>query len=223
MPRLIAPARARLARTNGDDSGFTLIEVVIVLVIMSIVLVIFTTGITQAFSAENKVDTASSAENQLVIAFERLDKEVRYASAISNPGTQAGDPVVEWLSPDLTVANQNICTEVRLDPSTGLVQQRTWIQNSSPLTPGGWAQLASGVAAATPAATGASASVLAPFATIQPDSVFQFQRIEFAVVSTFGTNSSATSKHSDITFTALNTTSSTSSPTVCTEGRGVSW
>jgi hypothetical protein len=84
-------------------------------------------------------------------------------------------------------------------------------------------QLASGVSATTPVATGSNVSIVAPFATIRPDSVFQFQRVEFALLSTFGVNQNATTKKSDITFTALNTTSSTSSSTVCTEGRGVSW
>jgi prepilin-type N-terminal cleavage/methylation domain-containing protein len=234
MTRLTGP-RSRIALASRDDSGFTMIEIVVVMVIMTVVLIIFTSGITQAFSAENKNDTAASAENQLVVAFQRLDKEVRYASAISSPGTQAGDPVVEFLSPDLTSTTNSTCTQVRLHTSTGQLQQRTWTQGAvgATPTPTGWQQLASSVIAATPKATASAGStststvvVVAPFATIGPNPTQQFQRLEVAVNVTFGVNQNATTKQSDITFTAVNTTSaSTGSATsaVCTEGRGVAW
>ena len=220
MTGLPARMRARVDRVTGNDRGFSMIEIVVVMVIMSIVLIIFTTGVTQAFSAESRVDTASSAEGQLLTAFQRLDKEVRYSSGISSPGTQAGDPVVEFLS---VFSGTAICTEVRLHTSTQQLQQRTWTQNMTPLVPGGWQQLAFNVSAATPTTTGSTIVTVAPFATIGTDSTFQFQRLEIAVSSKFGSNANATTKQSDITFTALNTTSATTSTTTCTEGRGVAW
>src|ERR1700712_1072712 len=93
-----AAVRRRLAETAGRDDGMAMLEIVVVMVIMSIVLVIFTTGVTQAFSAESKVDTASNAESQVLTAFQRLDKEVRYATGVSaaGPSPSNGDPVVEW-------------------------------------------------------------------------------------------------------------------------------
>jgi prepilin-type N-terminal cleavage/methylation domain-containing protein len=230
----LAQLRARLDRATSDDSGFTMIEIVVVMVIMTVVLIIFTSGITQAFSAENKNDTAASAENQLVVAFQRLDKEARYASAISNPGTQSGDPVVEFLTPVLTSLT-NTCTEVRLHTSTGQLQQRTWTQGAVGATPSptAWQQLASSVIAGTPKAVAAAGTastssvvVVGPFATIGPNPTQQFQRLEVAVNAKFGVNQNATTKQSDITFTSINTTSASNTSTtttVCTEGRGVAW
>jgi prepilin-type N-terminal cleavage/methylation domain-containing protein len=227
--------RTRFATAARGDSGFTMIEIVVVMVIMTVVLIIFTSGITQAFSAENKNDTAASAENQLVVAFQRLDEEVRYASAISNPGTQSSDPVVEFLAPALNTTSSNTCTEVRLHTSTGQLQQRTWTQGAVGVipTPTGWQQLASGVIAATPKATASAGStstssvvVVAPFATVGPNPTQQFQRLEVAVSVKFGSNQNATTKQSDITFTGVNTSSAstgTATTTVCNEGRGVSW
>jgi prepilin-type N-terminal cleavage/methylation domain-containing protein len=229
----LARLRARFATVADGDTGFTMIEIVVVMVIMTVVLIIFTSGITQAFSAENKNDTAASAEGQLVVAFQRLDEEVRYASAISSPGTQSGDPVVEFLSPYLGSATDNICTELRLHTSTGQLQQRTWTQGAvgSTPTPKAWQQLASSVVAGTPTAVASAGStststvvVVAPFATIGPNPVQQFQRLEVAVTAKFGVNQNATTKQSDITFTSINTTSaSTTNAAVCTEGRGVAW
>jgi prepilin-type N-terminal cleavage/methylation domain-containing protein len=231
----LARLRARFAAVADGDSGFTMIEIVVVMVIMTVVLIIFTSGITQAFSAENKNDTAASAENQLVVAFQRLDTEVRYASAISSPAIQTGDPVVEFLSPDLTSTTNSTCTEVRLHVSTNQLQQRTWTQGAvgATPTPTGWQQLASSVIAGTPKATASAGTastssvvVVAPFATIGPNPTQQFQRLEVAVSARFGVNQNATTKQSDITFTSINTTSSSNTSattTVCTEGRGVAW
>jgi prepilin-type N-terminal cleavage/methylation domain-containing protein len=239
MTGWISRLRARQAQITDDDSGFTMIEIVVVMVIMTVVLIIFTSGITQAFSAENKNDTSASAEGQLVIAFQRLDTEVRYASQISDPGTQSGDPVVEFLSPDLTNPTNNTCTEVRLHTPTGQLtgqlQQRTWTQGAvgTTPTPTGWQQLASSVIAGTLKATASAGTastssvvVVAPFATIGPNPTQQFQRLEVAVNVTFGGNQNATTKQSDITFTSINSTSSSTgstTTTVCNEGRGVAW
>ena len=215
---MIAALRRRLDRTTGNEDGFTLLELVVVMIIMTVVLLIFTSGITQAFSAENKVDTSVTGENQLVIAFQRLDKQVRYAAAISDVGvvsnTTTGklDPVVDWLT---TYTGTSTCTEVRLNVGTSLLQQRTWTLNASPLIPTGWQTLAASISY-----TGTS-----PFVLTQPGTNFQYQRLEFAVTSSYGVNSSKSSKKSDVTFTALNTSPSTAntSSTTCTQARGVSW
>ncbi len=211
MRALREAVRRRLDRVTNNDSGFTMIEVVVVMVIMAVVLVIFTAGAMQAFSAENKVDTAASAENQIVVAFQRLDKELRYANAISTPGTQSGDPVVEFLSPNLNDTNST-CTEVRLHTSTGQLQQRTWTRRSL-------ADRADGLAAvgfiargghpvdAASASSPVNVAVVAPFAVIDPGATFVYQRIEVAVSVTYGVNANKTTKQSDVTFTAINSTS----------------
>lgn len=220
--------RRRLVRATVDDSGFTLIELVVVLLIMTIVMIIFTAGISQAFSAENKEDTATRGQNQLIVAFQRLDKEVRYAAGITtpatvnNPNTGAVDPVVEWLT---TNTGTSVCTEVRLNTGTGQLQQRSWTYGLTPFVPGAWQQLADGITVTAPATT--------PFTVYQSGSVVnatttattQYQRLEIAVTATYGVNSNKTSTSSDITFTALNTTSSTTNQTAvaCAQGQGVSW
>ena len=208
-----------------------MVEIVVVMVIMSIVLIIFTTGITQAFSAENKVDTASQAENQLVIAFQRLDKEVRYASGDQHsrhperrPGRRVPEPEPDRrehidLHRSPAAHEHRPAAAAHLD-RRGVADRARPAGSSSP-------RRSSRRRRATPAsASTPTVSVTAPFAVIEPGSVFQYQRIEIAVTVTFGTNKNKTSKQSDITFTAMNTTSSSTASTVgstCTGGRGVSW
>ena len=74
---------------------------------------------------------------------------MRYANAISTPGTQSGNPVVEFLSRDLNDLNST-CTQIRLHTSTGQLEQRTWTDGASPIVPTAWQQLAASLAAATP-------------------------------------------------------------------------
>ncbi len=196
----------RIRERAEADGGFTMLEVVMTMTIMAIVLVMFTAGISQAFTAEERVDAGANSESQITIAFQRLDREVRYAAGISTPGTVGANTFVEFLT---TFTGTNVCTELRLNSTTQQLSQRTWTQGQSPLVPTSWSQLATGVTSAT------------PFTVYQSGAVYNFQRMEVQLAVTTGTNKSATTKQSDITFTALNTTLSTSSGTTCTEGRSV--
>jgi prepilin-type N-terminal cleavage/methylation domain-containing protein len=206
MMRALAKLEQRLRDRDADDNGFTMIEIVVTMTIMLIVLVLFTSGITQAYSAENRVDAAANSQGQLTIAFQRLDKEVRYAVGISNTGTVAGDQYVEFLT---SFTGTPVCTEVRVHVATQQLQQRTWTQGMSPLVPSAWTQLASNVTST------------APFTVTQAGSTLNFQRLRILLTVRTGSNATAATKNSDITFTALNTSLTTSSNTICTEGRAV--
>jgi prepilin-type N-terminal cleavage/methylation domain-containing protein len=209
-------AFGRRVRERADgDGGFTLLEIVVVMTIMLIVMVVFTAGITQAYSAEDRVESASNAESQITIAFQRLDKEVRYASAVSNQGLVGTDTYVEWLT---TNTGTPVCTELRLHTSNGQLQQRSWTQGMTPLVPGAWVPLASGITA-TPSTT--TPATPTPFNVIQATSTFNFQRLQLELTATAGGGSTSTAKGTNITFTALNTSLNTASSTTCTEGRAV--
>ncbi len=188
------------------DSGITLIEVVVSMSIMTIVGAIFTAGVLQMFRSANRSEAASTAQSQINNAFLRLDKEIRYAAGISTPGSVGSDSYVEFLT---TNTGTPVCTELRLHVATRQLQRRTWIQGSSPLTPSAWIPLASFV------------SSTQPFTLSAADATFNFQRLQLKLVGTSGAGGTATSKQTDVTFTALNTSPTTSSATVCTEGRAI--
>jgi type II secretory pathway pseudopilin PulG len=188
------------------DSGITLIEVVVSMSIMTIVGAIFTAGVLQMFRSANRSEAASTAQSQINNAFLRLDKEIRYAAGISTPGSVGSDSYVEFLT---TNTGTPVCTELRLHVATKQLQRRTWIQGSSPLTPSTWIPLASLV------------SSTQPFTLSAADATFNFQRLQLKLAGTSGAGGTATSKQTDVTFTALNTSPTTSSATVCTEGRAI--
>jgi len=203
----LARLRERIAR---DDSGFTMLEVVVTMVIMAIVMIIFSTGISQVFGVQSKVDAASNSQSQLNIAFEKLDKQIRYASGISTPGLIGSDPVVEYLT---SFTGTDVCTELRLH--NGQLQQRTWTHSTAATPP-------------TPSPTvkaplASSLSGTTPFVVTAASATFNFQRLEIKLTNTSLTGNKAVTRQSDITFTALNTDLTTVSPTICTEGRSAVW
>jgi hypothetical protein len=221
VSRAVAALRRRTDRLRAgadggsggsSDGGASMVEVTVSMVLMSIVLAIFTTAIVQMVGSANRNQTISSTQSQLTIAFLRLDKEIRYASAISHEGTVAGDPVVEYLT---TNTGNRVCSELRLH--AGQLQWRTWTQPPPPAVPGPgnvtaskWLPLATGISSA------------APFTFHDADGQYVFQRLELNLTAGATYGGPSTSRQSDITFTALNTAlASQGDTTECSEGRSI--
>jgi prepilin-type N-terminal cleavage/methylation domain-containing protein len=213
---------------DRSDEGYSLIEVMMAMVCMSILMTLVTSAIIQIYHAVNGVDSTSSAQTQVDTTFVRLDKEIRYARAISDPGTVGSDQYVEYL---LSVDSVDTCVELRLHNATGELQRRQWVKNQSPLVPSAWQILASSVSGTTPfAVTAADNSQLTSF---------RYQRLTLDVTSVTGGGPGLTTsagpagsrRQTTVTFTALNATAADNSTpgastagnsTTCIEGRGVS-
>ncbi|OLB65214.1 MAG: hypothetical protein AUI10_07760 [Actinobacteria bacterium 13_2_20CM_2_72_6] len=201
-----------MKRGPGGDAGITMIEVVTSMAVMSIVLAIFTTSFLQIMGSAGRVQTLAEAQSQVNLAFLRLDKEIRYAAAISREGAAGTDPYVEYLT---TTTGSRVCTELRLHGMQ--LQRRTWTQPDPPAVPGpanetptSWVALVSNV------------SSTAPFTFQDADSDRNFQRLELNLTAGDATGGVAKSRETHITFTALNTSLKTQGHfTECTEGRSI--
>ncbi|MFF5081830.1 type II secretion system protein J [Actinoplanes sp. NPDC000266] len=68
---------------RDDDDGYTLIELLVGMGLMSVVLVIVLGGLVEVYSNVNRTDSVAVARDQLSNSFRRLDKELRYASWLS--------------------------------------------------------------------------------------------------------------------------------------------
>jgi hypothetical protein len=199
--------RQRMSRPRADrDTGTTLIDVVISTTLMSFCMAMFTTGILQMYRFANKNETISTAQSQLHIAFIRLEKELRYAAGISDPGLVGLNPYVEYLT---TNSGNPVCAELRLSVGNQQLQRRTWTHGAAVVAPTAWIPLVSGVTTA------------APFTVLAADATYNFQRLQVRLVSSSGAGGTATSTQIDVTFTALNTSLGTPNPSVCTEGRAI--
>lgn len=188
-------------KRRHDDRGFTMTEIVVTMSVMSVVMAIFTAGVVQMYNTSNKTESLAVSQAQSNTAFLRLDKQIRYASGISTPGTSGGAPYVEYL---LAGSGTATCYELRLLDSK--LQQRVWTQGGT-IANSPWTVLSSGVSSSQ------------PFTYLSPDATFNFQRLRLQLTTTYGGNQTLSTANTDITFTALNTTLGTSSASVCTEGR----
>jgi type II secretory pathway pseudopilin PulG len=208
-----------------DDEGYSLLEVMMAMVCTGILMTLVTSAVIQIYHSVNSVDAVSAAQSQVDTTFSRVDREVRYARGISDPGKVNGDPYVEYL---LSADSVDTCVELRLHTSTGELQRRQWVKNQSPLVPTAWQTLASSVTAATPFAVTSARPVL------PSDSPYQSLTLDVTSVTGGGSGLSASAaragsrRETTVTFTALNaiiptgSVDTTTSSTTCTEGRGVS-
>jgi Tfp pilus assembly protein PilW len=203
---------------HGDDAGMSLIEIMVALGIMTVVMTIFTTGMLMVYRATNTTESVSVAQAQLHIAFQRLDKEIRYASWIADPGTLPvrGRWYVEFAGRN-AATSQAECRQLRLDVAAGSLQLLRWTPGSPPAEGAPGQVLAANLVADTSTnpfqrqAAGSYPYAGQGGASFAPD----YQRLRLRLTTRVAGNSTA----SDVTFTALNTSRDTADTNVCREGR----
>src|SRR5579875_3477479 len=117
----------RLPLSMRNDRGTTMLEMVVGMTVLAIFMSIFTGSMLLMTNTANTVEATTISAGQVNNAFLRLDRTVRYASAISPivPPTGSGDWHVEFVSETLSgAATVDTCTQLRIDH--GQLQQRTW-------------------------------------------------------------------------------------------------
>lgn len=189
------PVPARPGRRGADDpdAGFTLVEIMVSMSLMSVVMVLFTGAVLQMYSSYNKASGLVDAATQVNTAFARIDRQVRYASDINAPGLGAvkadgtQDWYVEW---DNTTSGTDQCTQLRI--SDGLLQERSW--TGTPTSPPGYTTLASGIL--TPTTT--------PFVWSAAGSAQAHERLQLVLTARSGPDRDAATSATAVTFSAMN-------------------
>lgn len=206
--------RRRLIGRRGDDSGATLIEVVVTMTIMSVFLGMFTTGIIQIHRSMAAQESMDDAQSRINVTFQRLDKELRYAYGFSVPEQSAatgGIPYVEVLTAPNGIP---VCTQLRVLNAT--LEMRTWDPGASAPTDGTWRSLLSPVTPVSePALQPVPSTQAGPYAFWKADSTRVHQRLRLSLRATVGKDWNRASRETAITFTALNSTAKTDSSLVC--------
>lgn len=206
--------RSRMAsvRDGGDDTGLSLLELVVGLTVMAIFMTMFTAAVSMMYNATSKSEAMGDTASQLNVAFSRLDKSVRYAAAIAPPGTSDGTWYVEWQT---TYTGTPVCTQLRLDADAGQLQQRTWSLDSDGDASGltSWQPLASGLTLTDPD----TGSAVQPFSYDGPTGTMPYEQLTFHLIAASTGRTGVTTSVSDVTFTAFNSSLTTSTTGVCTE------
>jgi Tfp pilus assembly protein PilW len=203
--------RIRRRLTNSDE-GTTLVEMLVVTIIFTLILAIITSAIIT-------MDKQSQRENGLANNLDAsrkvltmLDHSVRYANAITLPGTGTdGSYYVEWQTGN--AGQQQTCTQWRYVPTGGKVQFRSWLvplTTPATVTATGWATAALNITQ-----VGATPIWSIPSGTKSSTSSTADTKEQLAVQFTSTSGQPPSSSTSQITLTAINS-SSASPPTTAT-------
>lgn len=208
---------------RAADEGFSLIEVVVTLAILGVLLSVVATAIVQVYRTSVKAESMSIAQGHLHRAFQRLDKELRYASWIAEPGAVGTAWYVEFAGSDGTQ-----CLQLRLETAGaaqtgtdghGVLQLLRWTPGSPPVRDAPGHTLASNLVTVDGEAPFerqmAGTSPYAPADGIGVDFTADFERLRIRLRARAGTGTAQV----DTTFTALNTSRETPATHPCGEGR----
>lgn len=204
--------RHSAAQRGASDDGTTLIELVVGMVLMGIFMSMFTGAVVMMNSAENKAESVNNSSMQLNQAFLALDRTVRYATAITTPGTgsSTGDWYVEMRTTNTGSAS---CTQLWVDTAAHMLKKRTWLETGAIPT------------AITPVFTSIASTITntnsaspAPFALQAPSDTIPFQQLTISLLSVSKSGSTQTPSQSAFTFQAVNSTIPVANP-VCSAAR----
>jgi prepilin-type N-terminal cleavage/methylation domain-containing protein len=140
--RTVMALRRRLRRPS--DAGYSLVELVVAMGIMSVVLAIVASAVTLMTREVVTTTNLSSSTDDIRAAFSRLDRQIRYATGINQPTRSGNTWRVEFEGLDGDGATT--CRQWRLVADTDTVQQRSWLAASPPASGPAWLTVATGIA-----------------------------------------------------------------------------
>ncbi|GAA2856798.1 hypothetical protein Acy02nite_65940 [Actinoplanes cyaneus] len=118
-----------------DDHGFSLMEVLVTTGIMSVVTLTAVTAIIQIYSGTKQIEQNSVTGDQLDISFNRLDRELRYATYVSPVGSPAGVTTrfyLEFAIPREKPDTPKRCRQLLFDTDKKVLTMRSWDLGSTP-------------------------------------------------------------------------------------------
>jgi type II secretory pathway component PulJ len=226
---VIAGLRRRLERMRvGGEAGFTLIDLLVAMTIMSVVMAVFTIGMLQMYAATNRTVNVSTAQAEINRMYLRLERSIRYASAITTEPTPAlalapqvrsdGNFYIQYLTNNV---QPPVCQQLRLNRTDRTLQYREWNSGTTLSITAGWQTLVSNVyynPVADPTAKPRKLEATGfPFLVQNLES---YQRLQLEIWTIIPTTTSAA--QTKVTFTALNSTATTNlatNATTCVENR----
>jgi hypothetical protein len=209
----------RLRPTKGFVAeGFTIVELLVSMILLAVVSTTFLAATNAIYKGIHKQQGITNAADGNRVAFETLDKQVRYASAINAPATASdGNFYMEYM---WSKSNGSIdtltCSQWRLNPTTDVLQWRSWTAGTTPNPTPSWTTIDTGVANvpstqppfALQGATGPASGAGGTGPTMQ------YQVLKVSLITKRDTGNLTTSGN----LTALDTpNSSVPSPSVCQE------
>ena len=199
-----SPTKAVRTRGSGE-AGFGLVEVLVSLSLLSVFMAMVTAGIITMYRAATTTESISRSQSQLHVAFQRLEKTIRYAAEISEPGQVGVNWYVEYRQ---LKANGATCGQLRLLVGRRVLQQREWTEGA---TPGSFATLASNVSSTRPF------DLMPGEPTTEAVGANQFQRLRISVTTGSGLGGAGGVKTLSVSFNALNAARANAGAAACSQ------
>lgn len=200
--------RDREQRTESE-AGFSLVELIVVMGIFTMILAVITASIVAMMNQGRRETGLSDNLDTARKIVQDLDTSVRYANAITAPGTVGTASYVEYQTGNS--GQQQTCYQWKWDSSTGLVQSRTWLPpltGSTVPTPSAWKTEGTGVSLMGTTPIWAVPTVLG--------STGSKETLSVSFNATHG--SPPTTQSDQVTFAAVNTTQNTPlSTAICSQ------
>lgn len=190
---------------GGGDRGTSMVELMAAMTIMAICGAVFTGAVVTLNRTSNQAQAQTNTATQNNQAYQALDRSVRYAAGISQPGLGASGSWYVELS--TTTTGTETCTQLRVDAGTGQLQRRRWTAEA-PADLTGWVPIASGLTNGAAAA----GSDQQPFVLRAVGATAAHQRLGVTIVSRSGPVSQPASSTSSFDLTALNSPAVPTSP-----------
>ena len=119
LMRIRIPEEAR-------ERGTSMMEVIVGMGLMTVFMAIFTSTMFSVYRASSHTESVVVSSGQLNAAFLKLDKLVRYASAISTPSSTANAAGNYYVEIQTTNSGSTVCSQLRLNTATKVLSQRSW-------------------------------------------------------------------------------------------------
>jgi prepilin-type N-terminal cleavage/methylation domain-containing protein len=179
------PERRVAGEQGTEQSGYTLIELLIAIGIFSVVLAVAGAGLISMTQATRKVTNIGDAGAQIDRSIKLMGRQIPFAQDINIPAATASDA---YMSYDLVDKNGALqCYQWHLITSTDLLQYATWTSGSTAAK--SWITMSTGIIN--------SPTTQAPFAFPSPNTVgstFTHQRVLIDLLSSKGGNPAGTSE-----------------------------
>ncbi|MFI7541661.1 type II secretion system protein J [Actinoplanes sp. NPDC049599] len=197
----------------AGDAGFSLAEVLVSMAVMSIVMAIASSGFYTMFHTSDTAETTAAAQAELQATFNKLDREIRYASRISDGYADSTTFYIDFVFLDDAGANQ--CVQLSLPKAGGTMKRRQWPLQGTPS--GSGTAVANNLVSAR-LDTSTPKQVINPFLlAASGDGGSVMDRLNLRVNSVVGQDVSKQGvREYDLQFTAMNTLARATYPLACT-------
>jgi prepilin-type N-terminal cleavage/methylation domain-containing protein len=122
-------ARADARPSRGGESGFTLMELLVAMVIFTVFIVVVLTTIVAVSRSAVRTQLVGQSTNSTLVVFGIMDRQVRYADSINFAGLGTlGDRYIEFRVPATSTVGglKAICYQWRYSISNARLESRQW-------------------------------------------------------------------------------------------------